>query len=46
LTLDRSAAAVFGQRFSWERATDQFVAAISGARAEAQLFASYELAPA
>ncbi|MCZ8320813.1 MAG: glycosyltransferase family 1 protein [Novosphingobium sp.] len=29
LTLDRSAAAVFGQRFNWEQATDQFVAAIS-----------------
>lgn len=31
LRLDRSAAAVFGARFSWERATDQFVAAISEA---------------
>jgi glycosyltransferase involved in cell wall biosynthesis len=31
LRLDRSAASVFGARFSWDRATDQFVAAISGA---------------
>ena len=31
LTLDRSAAAVFGQRFSWEKATNQFVAAITAA---------------
>jgi len=31
LQLDRQAAAVFGARFSWERATDQFVAAIGEA---------------
>lgn len=46
LTLDRSAAAVFGQRFNWERATDQFVAAITHARAEAELLLAYELATA
>lgn len=46
LTLDRSAAAVFGQRFSWERATDQFVAAIAEARAEAELLEDYALVPA
>ena len=28
LTLDRTAAAVFGARFSWQRATDQFIDAI------------------
>ena len=43
LSLDRSAAAVFGQRFSWERATDQFVAAITDARSEARLMSAYEL---
>ena len=32
--LDRRAAAVFGSRFTWERATDQFLAAISQAVAE------------
>lgn len=31
LTLDRQAAAIFGARFSWEAATDQFLAAIHGA---------------
>ncbi len=31
LRLDRSAAAVFGSRFTWQRATDQFVAAIESA---------------
>ena len=31
LTLDRKAAAAFGARFSWEHATDQFLAAIGGA---------------
>lgn len=31
LRLDRAAAAVFGSRFTWERATDQFVTAIQGA---------------
>jgi glycosyltransferase involved in cell wall biosynthesis len=44
LTLDRSAAAVFGQRFSWERATDQFVAAITAARMEVQSKSDHELA--
>jgi glycosyltransferase involved in cell wall biosynthesis len=31
LRLDRTAAAIFGARFSWERATDEFMAAIQGA---------------
>ncbi len=31
LRLDRRAAAVFGSRFTWERATDQFLAAITQA---------------
>ena len=31
LTLDRKDAAAFGARFSWEHATDQFIAAISNA---------------
>ena len=31
LRLDRTAAAVFGSRFTWERATDQFVQAIESA---------------
>lgn len=31
LTLDRQAAAIFGARFSWSAATDQFLAAIHGA---------------
>lgn len=31
LQLDRQAAAIFGARFSWEAATDQFLAAIHGA---------------
>jgi glycosyltransferase involved in cell wall biosynthesis len=30
LRLDRTAAAVYGARFSWEMATDQFLAAIGG----------------
>ncbi|MDE2404470.1 MAG: glycosyltransferase family 1 protein [Sphingomonadales bacterium] len=34
LGLDRQAAAVFGARFSWERATDQFVAALEQALAD------------
>ncbi len=29
--LDRTGAAVFGARYSWESATDQFMAAIHGA---------------
>ena len=43
LRLDRQAAAVFGGRFTWERATDQFLAAIEQAvkagakRTEAEL---------
>ena len=36
LRLDRQAAAVFGARFSWEAATDQFLAAIHGAVEEAE----------
>jgi glycosyltransferase involved in cell wall biosynthesis len=31
LRLDRTAAAIFGARFSWERATDEFMAAIQSA---------------
>jgi glycosyltransferase involved in cell wall biosynthesis len=31
VTLDRQAAAVFGARFTWERATDQFLAALTEA---------------
>ncbi len=31
LRLDRRAAAVFGARFSWDKATDQFLAALEGA---------------
>ncbi len=31
LRLDRTAAAVFGAQYSWERATDQFMAAIQSA---------------
>ena len=31
LRMDRKAAAVFGAQFSWERATDQFLAALEGA---------------
>ena len=46
LTLDRSAAAVFGQRFSWERATDQFISAIKDACSEAELMTAYEMASA
>lgn len=34
LRMDRSAAAVFGSRFTWARASDQFVAAITGALTE------------
>ncbi len=40
LRLDRTAAAVFGSRFTWERATDQFITAIESAassKAERQL---------
>jgi len=33
LRLDRSAAAVFGRRFTWAAATDQFIAALHEARA-------------
>ena len=36
LRLDRRAAAVFGARFTWERATDQFLAAIGQALREPQ----------
>ncbi|MEY4472837.1 MAG: hypothetical protein RL671_1141 [Pseudomonadota bacterium] len=46
LTLDRSAAAVFGQRFSWERATDQFVAALTDAHLEAMELSKLELVTA
>ncbi len=40
LTLDRTAAAIFGARFSWELATDQFLAAVGEAarlRSEARI---------
>jgi glycosyltransferase involved in cell wall biosynthesis len=43
LTLDRSAAAVFGQRFSWERATDQFLAALAETHAGTRPLASLQL---
>ncbi|MFZ5742909.1 MAG: glycosyltransferase family 4 protein [Pseudomonadota bacterium] len=43
LTLDRSAAAVFGQRFSWERATDQFLAALADARTGSRPVSSLQL---
>ena len=36
LTLDRQAAAVFGMRFTWERATDQFLEAIGAATQQAR----------
>lgn len=36
LRVDRSAAAVFGARFSWERATDQFIDALTLAAAATQ----------
>lgn len=36
LRVDRSAAAVFGTRFSWERATDQFIDALTLAAAATQ----------
>ena len=45
LTLDRSAAAVFGQRFSWDRATDQFIAAVTDAHSEAMELSNLKLAP-
>jgi glycosyltransferase involved in cell wall biosynthesis len=37
LRLDRSAAAIFGVRHSWERATDQFVAALESALVSSSL---------
>ncbi|MBC2665930.1 glycosyltransferase family 1 protein [Novosphingobium flavum] len=36
LRLDRKAAAVYGARFTWEKATDQFIAALTGALAGRQ----------
>lgn len=44
LTLDRQAAAVYGQRFSWERATDQFIGAIADVHAEAIELSNLEFA--
>jgi glycosyltransferase involved in cell wall biosynthesis len=44
LRLDRTAASIFGARFSWERATDQFVEAIRGATRRSA--AERELEPA
>ena len=44
LRLDRTAASVFGARFSWERATDQFLEAIRSATRSAA--AERELEPA
>lgn len=45
LHLDRQAAAIFGARFSWSAATDQFLAAIHGA-VEGQGTAKEEMEPA
>ncbi|MEO5586844.1 MAG: glycosyltransferase family 1 protein [Novosphingobium sp.] len=45
LQLDRKAAAIFGARYSWEAATDQFLAAIHGAL-EGRGMAKPELTPA
>jgi glycosyltransferase involved in cell wall biosynthesis len=45
LTLDRSAAAVFGQRFSWERATDQFVGALANAAAPSSILIGSMMLP-
>ncbi|MEA3262971.1 MAG: glycosyltransferase family 1 protein [Pseudomonadota bacterium] len=42
LTLDRSAAAVFGQHFSWERATDQFLTALADAHSKARVMSTLE----
>lgn len=44
LTLDRQAAAVFGMRFTWTRATDQFVDAICMAAGEVKTWVEQELA--
>lgn len=44
LRLDRMAAAVFGSRFTWENATDQFVAAIESAARSTRKESSLELA--
>lgn len=44
LRLDRSAAAVFGQRFSWTCATDQFLTALTEAHTEASMALKYQLA--
>lgn len=44
LRFDRKAAAVFGARFSWERATDQFMAAIAGAARQREAPRELELA--
>ena len=43
LTLDRSAAAVFGQRFNWERATNQLLAALTDAHAGTSLTSNLQL---
>ena len=39
LRMDRSAAAVYGSRFSWARATDLFVAALDEAARPAEVAA-------
>ncbi len=44
LRLDRRAAAVFGARFSWERATDQFLSAIHDALRPAETAPALEIA--
>jgi glycosyltransferase involved in cell wall biosynthesis len=44
LGLDRKAAAVFGSRFTWENATDQFVAAIESGVRSAKAVSSLEVA--
>lgn len=43
LRMDRSAAAVFARRFTWEAATDQFLAAIGEATAAGQVRTDREL---
>ena len=44
LRLDREAAAVFGSRYSWEAATDQFIAALRHAAVPAEATPALEMA--